>query len=222
MAKKLKDCGVFGVSSDEYLNYAQQNRREWELNGEAVVDGMKKAIAASLSRISSSSSIVEPVTEKASSTNSSEDRNAETKNSSDSELAPLPDSYSILIVDDDKISRKLLTQALRKIAPEWNINAAESGEEAIAQVCSSDCNNFDLIFVDEYLGNKPGALLGSHTVTKLREQGFGGLVCGMSATDAHTSFKDAGSDAFVFKPLPFRPVALTKELIRIISISGSA
>ena len=30
LAKKLKDCGVFGVSSDEYLNYALANRREWE------------------------------------------------------------------------------------------------------------------------------------------------------------------------------------------------
>jgi hypothetical protein len=28
LAKKLKDCGVFGVASDEYLNYAQENRKE--------------------------------------------------------------------------------------------------------------------------------------------------------------------------------------------------
>lgn len=27
LAKKLKDCGVFGVSSDEYLNYAERNRK---------------------------------------------------------------------------------------------------------------------------------------------------------------------------------------------------
>lgn len=40
LAKKLDDCGVFGVSSDEYLNYAQQNRREWEANGQAVVESM--------------------------------------------------------------------------------------------------------------------------------------------------------------------------------------
>ena len=26
LAKKLKECGVFGVSSDEYLNYAIKNR----------------------------------------------------------------------------------------------------------------------------------------------------------------------------------------------------
>jgi hypothetical protein len=37
LAKKLKDCGVFGVSSDEYLNYAQHNRHEWEAKGKDVV-----------------------------------------------------------------------------------------------------------------------------------------------------------------------------------------
>lgn len=37
LAKKLKDCGVFGVSSDEFLNYAQANRNEWERKGESIV-----------------------------------------------------------------------------------------------------------------------------------------------------------------------------------------
>ena len=37
LAKKLKECGVFGVSSDEYLNYAIENRKEWEIKGEEVV-----------------------------------------------------------------------------------------------------------------------------------------------------------------------------------------
>ena len=40
LAKKLKDCGVFGVSSDEYLNYAEKNRKEWEERGEEVVAQM--------------------------------------------------------------------------------------------------------------------------------------------------------------------------------------
>jgi hypothetical protein len=40
LAKKLKDCGVFGVSSDEYLGYAMHNRKEWELKGQAVVAEM--------------------------------------------------------------------------------------------------------------------------------------------------------------------------------------
>jgi hypothetical protein len=37
LAKKLSDCGVFGVSSDEYLNYALKNREEWECRGQDVV-----------------------------------------------------------------------------------------------------------------------------------------------------------------------------------------
>lgn len=37
LAKKLKDCGVFGVSSDEYLIYAMENRREWASKGREVV-----------------------------------------------------------------------------------------------------------------------------------------------------------------------------------------
>ena len=40
LAKKLKDCGVFGVSSDEYLNYATKNRKEWESRGFDVVANM--------------------------------------------------------------------------------------------------------------------------------------------------------------------------------------
>jgi class 3 adenylate cyclase len=37
LAQKLHDCGVFGVSYDEYLNYAQENRSEWERKGEEIV-----------------------------------------------------------------------------------------------------------------------------------------------------------------------------------------
>ena len=37
LARKLKDCGVFGVASDEYLNYAMENRREWANKGNDLV-----------------------------------------------------------------------------------------------------------------------------------------------------------------------------------------
>lgn len=43
LARKLKDCGVFGVSSDEYLNYAQKNRMEWERKGQEVVQTLRLA-----------------------------------------------------------------------------------------------------------------------------------------------------------------------------------
>jgi hypothetical protein len=47
LAKKLKDCNVFGVSSDECLNFAVQNRKEWEQRGEEIVQGYIKAFGAS-------------------------------------------------------------------------------------------------------------------------------------------------------------------------------
>jgi hypothetical protein len=37
LANKLKECGVFGVSGDEYLNYALENRREWATKGRDIV-----------------------------------------------------------------------------------------------------------------------------------------------------------------------------------------
>ena len=40
LAKKLQDCGVFGVSSGEYLNYAQKNRQEWANRGAEIVHEM--------------------------------------------------------------------------------------------------------------------------------------------------------------------------------------
>jgi class 3 adenylate cyclase len=42
LAQKLSECGVFGVSSDEYLNYAIMNRNEWEKKGQDVVASYAK------------------------------------------------------------------------------------------------------------------------------------------------------------------------------------
>jgi hypothetical protein len=42
LAQKLKSCGVFGVSSDEYLNYARHNRAEWKEKGQELVDKLVK------------------------------------------------------------------------------------------------------------------------------------------------------------------------------------
>jgi hypothetical protein len=44
LAKKLSDCGVFGVSSDEYLNYAQVNREEWGRRGQEIVTQMAERV----------------------------------------------------------------------------------------------------------------------------------------------------------------------------------
>lgn len=40
LAKKLKECNVFGVSSDEYLTYAILNRAEWQERGQEIVNDL--------------------------------------------------------------------------------------------------------------------------------------------------------------------------------------
>jgi pyrroloquinoline quinone (PQQ) biosynthesis protein C len=47
LAHKLKECGVFGVSSAEYLNYALENRDEWERKGKDICDRMVSTFEAS-------------------------------------------------------------------------------------------------------------------------------------------------------------------------------
>jgi len=48
LSKKLSDCGVFGDSSDEYLNYALRNRKEWEQKGVAIVADMIERLQGKL------------------------------------------------------------------------------------------------------------------------------------------------------------------------------
>ena len=40
LAKRLKECGVYGVSNEEYYGFAVENRREWEMKGQDVVQAM--------------------------------------------------------------------------------------------------------------------------------------------------------------------------------------
>ena len=44
LANKLKECGVFGVSSTEYLQYALSNRSEWQVRGKEIVAEMKERV----------------------------------------------------------------------------------------------------------------------------------------------------------------------------------
>lgn len=40
LSEKIRDCGVFGPTSDENLNYATTNRNMWVKEGEAIVVDM--------------------------------------------------------------------------------------------------------------------------------------------------------------------------------------
>lgn len=44
LSQKLRDCGVFGPTSDENLDYAKSNRSMWEKEGKAIVAEMLQKV----------------------------------------------------------------------------------------------------------------------------------------------------------------------------------
>ena len=47
LTNKLYECQVFGVSCDEYMNYALENRKNWESKGEDLVKNFVRNYHAS-------------------------------------------------------------------------------------------------------------------------------------------------------------------------------
>ena len=54
----------------------------------------------------------------------------------------LPESLSVLIVDDDTILRRLILRSLKRVAPTWKLEQASNGETALKL---TENNKFDLI-----------------------------------------------------------------------------
>ena len=111
-------------------------------------------------------------------------------------LPELPKIFRVLFVDDDIVLRKLFSRAVKRVAPDWDIQEASNGETAIRLVEEDD---YDLIFVDQYLASIKKQLLGTETIRALRSKGFEGLLCGLSANDKESDFMEAGANAFIFK-----------------------
>lgn len=125
----------------------------------------------------------------------------------------LPDTISVLFVDDDPILRKLFTRTAKTVAPGWLFREASNGETALHLV---DTEHFDLIFMDMYMASVEKQLLGTETVMAMRKKGVDCRICGLSANDKENEFIEAGADVFTFKPFPCESRALTQELCRVL------
>ena len=128
----------------------------------------------------------------------------------------LPDSLSVLFVDDDIILRKLFARAIKRCAPNWSVQEVASGESAVRMIDQEQ--SFDVIFMDQYMaGVGRKQLLGTETVRLLRSKGVSSFVCGLSANQLEASFIEAGANAFIMKPLPADPKQLGTILSEILS-----
>jgi len=135
------------------------------------------------------------------------------------EAGYLPEELRVLFVDDDMVLRKLFSRSCRKVAPNWAVKEAGNGEAALGITKTED---FDLIFMDQYMASVQKQLLGTETTRALRAQGVTARICGLSANDVEKSFLEAGADSFMMKPFPCKPDALRKELVRVVNTDRNA
>lgn len=117
----------------------------------------------------------------------------------------LPKKYSILMIDDDAILRKLFIRSIKRVCPNWKVFGAKCGEDALKILVDGtksgkDANevptkSFDLIFVDQFMASgSERCMLGTETVLQMRSQGVASRICGLSANDKEKEFLLAGAD----------------------------
>lgn len=130
----------------------------------------------------------------------------------------LPEKQRVLFVDDDAMLRKLFSRSIKRAAPAWTCQEAGNGEAALLL---TETEHFDIIFMDMYMASVEKQLLGTETVSELRNRGVTCMIFGLSANDKEEEFLKAGADGFVFKPFPCKTDLLQAELGRLLSRRGS-
>ena len=143
----------------------------------------------------------------------------------------LPTNLNVLFVDDDLMLRKLFIRAVKKVAPNWDIKEAASGESAIKMF--EEYNNggdvsqtkedvsFDLVFMDMYMSSSNKQMLGTEAIRALRSNNVQSIIVGLSANNLESKFISSGADAFIVKPIPCKPNDLKSELLRVIACGDS-
>jgi CheY-like chemotaxis protein len=127
----------------------------------------------------------------------------------------LPNNLSVLFVDDDAMLRKMFGRVLKNaVGPTWSIQEASNGETALRIV---EEEQFDLIFVDQYMASVEKQLLGTETVAAMRAKGVTSIICGLSANDVEDQYMKAGANYFLYKPFPCKADALRDELLQMLS-----
>ena len=91
---------------------------------------------------------------------------------------------------DDMMIRKMFLRAIKRCCPNWTTSEASNGETALHL---TECNEYDIIFIDQFMSSTEKQMLGSETVLALRAQGVQSIICGFSANDCWDRFRDAGA-----------------------------
>jgi CheY-like chemotaxis protein len=117
---------------------------------------------------------------------------------------------SILIIDDVKMNRLMLSRRLKKgVAPNSSIMEACTGEEGLS-ICAN--NTFDVIIVDQYMEEAGGVMVGTDVVFAMRRKRINSIIIGCSGNDMDDLFQEAGADWVWKKPMPSNST-IVKQLL---------
>ncbi|CAA2956892.1 two-component response regulator ARR22 [Olea europaea subsp. europaea] len=122
----------------------------------------------------------------------------------------LGQTFSVLIVDDDKIIRRIHKVLLNKFGCESH--AVENGKEAVDLYVSG--KHFDLILMDKEMP----VMDGPKATRELRAMGVNNMIVGVTSQGLDSekqAFTEAGLDYCVQKPLTSETItSLLKELVK--------
>jgi CheY-like chemotaxis protein len=138
----------------------------------------------------------------------------------DDEEDYLPESLSVLFVDDDNTLRKLFCRSARRLHHSWNVAEAHNGETALEMVRE---NHYDLIFMDQYMESTSKQLLGTEVVRAMRDMELvdsSTTICGLSANEEKERFLSAGADYFLLKPIQCSKDALKEQIMRVLRVAS--
>lgn len=105
--------------------------------------------------------------------------------------------FQILVIDDDKMGRKLLRRRFSRLFPDAHIDEVASGEEALVEV---EKKNYDIITVDHFMA--VDEMSGEETIRALRAKQIDSLIVGISGNEKEKEHLSAGAEDFFQKPMP--------------------
>lgn len=105
--------------------------------------------------------------------------------------------FKLLVIDDDKMGRKLLRRRFSRLFPQANIDEVASGEEALVEV---EKRNYDIITVDHFMA--VDEMSGEETIRALRAKDVDALIVGISGNEKEKEHLSAGAQDFFQKPIP--------------------
>jgi CheY-like chemotaxis protein len=123
--------------------------------------------------------------------------------------------FHILIVDDEKVGRKMLSRRFARLFPYAEIDEVKSGEDALRVV---EDMSYDIITMDHFMA--VDEMNGDETIQALRERNVDSCIIGISGNLKEVEHKAAGAQDFFQKPLPSDEVILNRLLPKLAPPSG--